>query len=82
MERRRKFHAFNKKKSFILLRHAHFLLYFTQLLCYTFYNYMLFIIIFIRLSLLSFLCKFILFFRKFVLLYLRALFFSSILRYP
>ena len=32
-KRRRKFHAFNKKNSFILLRYAHSLLYFTKLLC-------------------------------------------------
>jgi len=62
-KRRRKFHAFNKKHSFILLRYAHYLLHFTQLFCYTFYDYILFIIIFIRLSFLfSFLSKFVLLF--------------------
>jgi len=64
--RRRKFHAFNKKNSSILLRYAHSLLHFTQLFCYTFYDYILFIMIIIRLSfLLSFLCKFVLFISNF-----------------
>ena len=35
--RRRKIHGFNKKNSFTLLRYAHSLLHFTQLLWYTFY---------------------------------------------
>ena len=62
-KKKKKFHAFNKKNSFILLRYAHSFLHFTQLLCYNCYDYILFIIIFIHLSFfLSFLCKFVLLF--------------------
>ena len=74
--RKKKFHAFNKKNSFILLRYAHSLIHFTQLLCYTFYDYILFIIIFICPSfLLSFFYKFVLFFAKFVIVNILCNFF-------
>ena len=78
-KRRRKFHAFNKNNSFILLRYAYSLLHFTQLLCCTFYDYILYIIYhYIYLSLISLLISLQIcysFLWKFVLLYLYALFF-------
>jgi len=74
--RRIKFHVFNKKNFFILLRYAHSLLHFTQLLCYTFYDYILFVIIFIHLSFL------ISFLYKFILLFFADFFFSSLFHSP